>query len=135
MTKRKISHPSFLQTDYNIQSVTDAEWCSRVIRLAELITKSDYNELIWDHRDVENIPFKRRMFLRSRGLLHGKRPTMAFRAVYMFLHGAGLWQFEPFSEIRTDFMPKEFQTARWRDTKIPLIPWSPTQNEGGDGDG
>ena len=57
---------------------------------------------------------------------------MAFRAVYMFLHGAGLWQFEPFSEIRTDFMPKEFQTEWWRDTKIPLIPWSPTQNEGGD---
>jgi hypothetical protein len=119
----RISHPAFLQGDYNIGR-TDAEWCSRVIRLAEMITPQEFQELVWDHIDVERIPFKRRSYLRARGLLQGKRPTMAFKAVDMFVHGRGLWQFEPFNKIRTDHMPKEFQTEWWRDTKIPLIPWS-----------
>lgn len=122
------SHPAFLQGDYGI-SQADSEWCSRVIRLAEMITRKEFNEMIWDHRDVEGIPFKRRSFLRSVGLLKGRRATMAFKAVDMFVYGYGVWQFEPFSRIRTDHIPKQFQTEWWRDIKIPLIPWSPTHTE------
>jgi hypothetical protein len=125
--KRGISHPSFLQQDYNIKK-SDAEWCSHVIRLAGVITKDEFGELVWEHRDANKIPFKRRHFLRQYGLMRGRRATIAFNAVYMFVYGQGLWQFEPFREIRTDFMPPEFQTEWWRDLKIPLIPWGQTPN-------